>query len=349
MMPHPLALSSPSDAQREASHMRSYYALLEPDSPEDLPDVLSVLSSLLEKAVLENESRCSGPRGATTIGKLTVFHGERAPSISLWDYLARIFKYANCTPTCFMAAYLYLNRLVVRNPDYVITSQNVHRILITAVMVAAKFLDDSYFNNAFYAKVGGVTTLEMNRLELEFLFKISFDLHISTSVFNECFSDFLEARRWLVAQRPVAQPIRAEHNDQSALQDGHHPPQGALVDGRHPHGALVDRHHPQAAPAEGHQFEVALVNGNHHHQAAYGAAPPPVAYHQQPYLIPMGIVPQLVRPVIVAPEVAVASSGATDGSSNGFDVNTPPRDVEEYKRPSDVSRQNSSSRKAVAT
>eukprot|EP00271_Cylindrocystis_brebissonii_P016282 TRINITY_DN3965_c0_g1_i3.p1 TRINITY_DN3965_c0_g1~~TRINITY_DN3965_c0_g1_i3.p1 ORF type:complete len:338 (-),score=42.16 TRINITY_DN3965_c0_g1_i3:669-1682(-) len=336
MVPHPLALSAPSDAQREASHMRSYYALLEPDSPEDLPDVLSVLSSLLEKAVLHNESRLSGSRG-----KLTVFHGERAPSISLWDYLARIFKYANCTPTCFMAAYLYLNRLVVRNPDYVITSQNVHRILITAVMVAAKFLDDSYFNNAFYAKVGGVTTAEMNRLELEFLFKISFDLHISTSVFNELFSDFLEARRWLVAQRPVAQPMRAEHDDQAALRDGHQPTQAALVDGQHPHGALVDEHHPQPAPVEG--------NGNQHHQAAYGAAPPPVAFHQQPYFIPRVIAPQSVQLAIVAPEADVASSGATDGSSGGFDVNTPPRDVEEYKRPSDASRHISSSRKAVAT
>jgi hypothetical protein len=34
-----------------------------------------------------------------------------------------------------------------------ITSLSVHRLLVTAVLIAAKFLDDSYFNNAYYSKV----------------------------------------------------------------------------------------------------------------------------------------------------------------------------------------------------
>lgn len=29
----------------------------------------------------------------------------------------------------------------------------MHRVLITAVMLAAKFFDDQYFNNLYYAKV----------------------------------------------------------------------------------------------------------------------------------------------------------------------------------------------------
>jgi hypothetical protein len=32
------------------------------------------------------------------------------------------------------------------------TPLNVHRLLITGVLLAAKLMDDNYFNNAYYAK-----------------------------------------------------------------------------------------------------------------------------------------------------------------------------------------------------
>jgi hypothetical protein len=47
-------------------------------------------------------------------------------------------------------------------------------------MLAAKFFDDTYFNNAFYARVGGVPIVELNSLEVEFLFMINFSLHVDT-------------------------------------------------------------------------------------------------------------------------------------------------------------------------
>ncbi len=50
-------------------------------------------------------------------------------------------------------------------------------------MVAAKFFDDQYFNNAYYAKVGGVPCLEMNALEAELLFLLNFHLFVTSSEF----------------------------------------------------------------------------------------------------------------------------------------------------------------------
>ena len=38
------------------------------------------------------------------------------------------------------------------------TSRNVHRLMITAVVIATKYYDDFYFKNTFYAKLGGITT-----------------------------------------------------------------------------------------------------------------------------------------------------------------------------------------------
>ncbi|KAH7430383.1 hypothetical protein KP509_09G096500 [Ceratopteris richardii] len=159
------------------------------------PRVLAVLSSLLQRMVTENDkhaveqeveaSSSTSPASRTAIvEKLTVFHGQKAPSISVEQYVERIFIYANCSPSCFVVAYAYLDRIVHQQRGIPITSLNVHRLLITSVMIAAKFLDDSYYNNAYYGKVGGVSTQEMNRLELEFLFRLGFRLHITLDVFD---------------------------------------------------------------------------------------------------------------------------------------------------------------------
>lgn len=39
------------------------------------------------------------------------------------------------------------------DPSLRLCSRSVHRLLIVCVLVAAKFLDDHFYNNAYYAKV----------------------------------------------------------------------------------------------------------------------------------------------------------------------------------------------------
>lgn len=83
-----------------------------------------------------------------------------------------------------MLALIYIDRLIQRN-NFLLTELNVHRVVITSVLLAAKFFDDAYYNNAYYAKVGGVLTSEMNGLEVDFLFRINFSLHVSSDVFEK--------------------------------------------------------------------------------------------------------------------------------------------------------------------
>jgi hypothetical protein len=109
---------------------------------------------------------------------------RRTPPPRLVDQVVRsIHKYASCSAECFILSLVYIDRLIQGN-NLLLTSLNVHRIIITSVMLAAKFFDDQYFNNAYYAKVGGVPCSEMNSLELEFLFSINFSLHVPGEVYN---------------------------------------------------------------------------------------------------------------------------------------------------------------------
>ncbi|KAH7372851.1 hypothetical protein KP509_17G024900 [Ceratopteris richardii] len=159
-----------------------------------IPRVLQVLWSLLQRIVAMNDaySAYAGRHNAFShLDGAAIFQGLKAPSISLQHYVERIFKYADCSPSCFVVAYVYLDRFIHQQPGLPITSLNVHRLLITSVMVAAKFLDDAYYSNAYYAKVGGVSTCEMNRLELEFLFRLSFRLQVPLPVF-ESYCSYME-------------------------------------------------------------------------------------------------------------------------------------------------------------
>merc|ERR1712151_1484941 len=112
------------------------------------------------------------------------------PSISVLNYLERIHKYASCSTECFVLALIYIDRMIQRN-NFLLTELNVHRVVISSVLLAAKFFDDAYYNNAYYAKVGGVLLSEMNSLEVEFLFRISFSLHVNPELYNKYHAELI--------------------------------------------------------------------------------------------------------------------------------------------------------------
>ncbi|KAJ6289350.1 hypothetical protein OIU76_025210 [Salix suchowensis] len=127
-------------------------------SESTTPRVLTMLSHVIEKLVARNDKLVDGmdkkldgmSSGLARVGKsLNVFHGVRAPNISIVKYLERLYK-----------------------------------LLVTSVMVASKMLDDVHYNNAFYARVGGVSNAELNRLEMEFLFLLDFGVTVSSRVFE---------------------------------------------------------------------------------------------------------------------------------------------------------------------
>lgn len=61
----------------------------------------------------------------------TIFHALKPPAISIHKYLLRIFQYANCSRSCFVVALIYIDRIIQRNASFMITSLNIHRLLIT--------------------------------------------------------------------------------------------------------------------------------------------------------------------------------------------------------------------------
>ena len=125
--------------QRKTERIPS--SMVEEESSSMMPKLITFLSSVLQRVAESNDDLVDDDSAIET-QKNSAFHGLTRPSISLHTYLERIFKYANCSNSCFIVAYVYLDRFAQRQPLLPINSFNVHRLLITSVLVAAKFMDD---------------------------------------------------------------------------------------------------------------------------------------------------------------------------------------------------------------
>ncbi|KAI8380176.1 cyclin PHO80-like protein, partial [Blakeslea trispora] len=106
------------------------------------------------------------------------FHSRAIPNITVHSYLARIHRFAPFTNEALLSILIYFDRISRLDQTFTINSFNIHRLLITSVVVASKFTSDIFYANTRYAKVGGLPLLELNQLELEFLFLIDFQLHV---------------------------------------------------------------------------------------------------------------------------------------------------------------------------
>ena len=127
-----------------------------------------------------------------TSSNLTRFHSRVPPNISLSDYLRRIVKYTSVEKSCLLILLIYIDRVCELHPQFTISSLTVHRFLITAVTVSSKALCDSYCTNSHYAKVGGISTQEINALELEFLSLIDWHLASTGPVLQQYYANLVE-------------------------------------------------------------------------------------------------------------------------------------------------------------
>jgi len=99
-------------------------------------------------------------------------------------FLRRIAKYSGASPCCYAIGLIYLERMKKRDTGLYLNSTNFQRLFLVSTMTAAKFLDDFYYSNKHWAQIGGITTQEINRLELEFLFRMGFSLHMQREEYD---------------------------------------------------------------------------------------------------------------------------------------------------------------------
>ncbi|KAK0540711.1 Pho80p cyclin [Tilletia horrida] len=142
-------------------------ALFEDSKAED---VVVLVADMLSRLVAHNDKLPLHP------SSLTRFHSRATPGISVASYLRRIVRYTNLEKVCTLILLVYIDRVCERMPGFTICGLTVHRFVCAAIVCASKALCDAFSTNSHYAKVGGISLIELNMLEKEFLENIDWTL-----------------------------------------------------------------------------------------------------------------------------------------------------------------------------
>jgi len=114
---------------------------------------------------------------------MAVFASE--PTVPMDDYIRRIIKLTRLPEEGVLAALIYLERIVRAYPQLSVTTLNIHRLFLTAAMLASKMMLDIPYQNTFWARVSGTySTAALNQMELELLPLLDFNLYVSDEEYS---------------------------------------------------------------------------------------------------------------------------------------------------------------------
>lgn len=123
------------------------------------------------------------------IKDITPFDSSVVPQLCIARYMHHLGKYtdgAMCGPVLSAVAMsVYARRVQKKRPDFRITLRNMHRLYLAATVVVQKLLSDEGLLNTHYARAGGVSLKELNRLEVTLLSWLDWDASITPREYFE--------------------------------------------------------------------------------------------------------------------------------------------------------------------
>ena len=188
-------LPSESPAEGADDHWPTFaesVEMLRADAEAQEP-VIGLYCRVLQSTVAENDKRIehqTAHGGTQRLAAHPLFEGAHPCPLSASEYVKRILKYTRCSACNLVVGLIYLQRLKDSDPDgkqTVLSSFNIQRLLLTALMLASKFLDEPHCSNKQWALVGDLSVKEMNSLEWEMLWRLKFSLNVSREEYDECF------------------------------------------------------------------------------------------------------------------------------------------------------------------
>ena len=121
--------------------------------------------------------------------KTDLFYLNKLPPISIEDYIKRIFNYTKMNLSSLILSIIYIDRFCELN-GYILSLNNIHRILLAACLLSIKFNEDININTKYYANIAGVSVADLNNLEHYFYIKLNFSLYIDYDFYQKYFEYF---------------------------------------------------------------------------------------------------------------------------------------------------------------
>ena len=169
--------SSKNSSDSEQSETDSSSIIEQPLSEIFLKEISKVLNTII----------CEKTKSKITKTKKSPFDHDNIPKISLFNYLLRIKKYSRIENSSIIIALIYIDR-ICKKKKIVLTKYNIHRIILSSILISIKNNEDIIYDNLYFSKIGGVTPDELFKLEKEFLKIIDFELYVSDELYNKYYN-----------------------------------------------------------------------------------------------------------------------------------------------------------------
>ena len=147
--------------------------------------IIEIISDLLNNICEENKDK------SENINKnIKPFMTESIPSLSIKDYLTRLSQFTKINESTIILILIYIDKIGKIN-KFILTYRNIYKLILASMVIAIKYNEDNFFSSEVYAKLGGLSVLELNYLEFQFLILIKFSLFIEKDLFNKYYYNLL--------------------------------------------------------------------------------------------------------------------------------------------------------------
>lgn len=118
-----------------------------------------------------------------------IFYLSKEPSISLTDYIKRLVKYTKMDISSLILAIIYIDRFC-ESRKYILTYNNIYRVLLSACLLSLKFNEDNCFNFKRYSEIAGVGIEDLSNLELFMYIELDYSLYVDSEYYKKYFQYF---------------------------------------------------------------------------------------------------------------------------------------------------------------
>ena len=161
----------------------SYVSLSTSVTSSDNISINTLDEKLLKKVCLLIEALIKYNQTNKKNKSRTLFDLKRIPLISLYDYLYRIIKHTKISNNTLIKALIYIDIIHQKN-NFSITYYNIHKLLFISIVFAAKYNSDIFLTKEIYAKIGGVSVKELEKLEKKYCLFINNEFYIEKKLFD---------------------------------------------------------------------------------------------------------------------------------------------------------------------
>ena len=141
-------------------------------------------SNKLELIISEILTEISSQNSEVGFNPEDPFSRQNPSKVTLQYFFGRIRRYSQIEKSTLIIILIYIDRVCITS-GIILNPHNIHRIILGCLILAIKYNEDVYYNNEYYAKIGGVPLDEINTLEYKSFELIEQNLFISDDIFEK--------------------------------------------------------------------------------------------------------------------------------------------------------------------